>query len=606
VPEVDISVVAYRNEPAQLRGLADSLVEALPHALSLNFFIHDNSPGASALEGLVAELRGAGRFARIELAASTDNVGFGRGHNANAARGRAPWLLVVNPDAALEPGALAALVDAASRDIAAAVAWEMRQIPYEHPKAYDPVTLETPWTSGAATLFRREAFEAVGGFDPRFFLYGEDVDLSWRLRARGGVLRYVPAAAIAHHAYSRAGEVKPQQAFGSVFAGLAIRARFGSFWDLAEGFAMACAELARRKGFPGRRAGIVQAAARFARNAPYFLATRVRPANGFRPCFNGWSYEERRDGAFHAMRSRRGATRDFPLVSILIRTVNRPAWLRQALATCARQTYPNLEVVVVEDGEAVSRAVVDEFATRLRLQYVALGRRHGRARAGNVAMQAAQGEWFNFLDDDDVLFADHVEVLLEAALRAGTRGAYGFAWETHTRVTDRATASYVETAHVPRLRRRFSRIALWQQNFLPIQSVLFHRRLWERHGGFDEEMEQLEDWNLWTRYTIDEDFAVVEKTTSKYRVPDDARAAAQRQARLDAAYADAIARQKGLRLTVSPRDIAEMAESYAQQQAVVYVTRDQLRRFSRAHRVLARLAAWRQPARDWMGRRGML
>ena len=69
----------------------------------------------------------------------------------------------------------------------------MRQIPYEHPKAYDPVTLDTPWVSGAATLFRREAFEAVGGFDDAIFMYGEDVDLSWRLRARG-LAPHLPAA----------------------------------------------------------------------------------------------------------------------------------------------------------------------------------------------------------------------------------------------------------------------------------------------------------------------------------------------------------------------------------------------------------------------------
>ena len=607
MPEVDISVVAYRNEPAQVRALAGSLCEALPPGLALNLFVHDNAPHGSAIEALAAEIAARGGFARVDYRASPENVGFGRGHNANAARGTAPWLFVVNPDCVLEPGALARLLQCAGADAPEAVAWEMRQLPYEHPKAYDPVTLATPWASGAATLFRREAYAAAGGFDPRFFLYGEDVDLSWRLRARGGTLRYVPSAAVVHHAYSRAGEEKPQQAFGAVFAGLALRARYGGVLDMAEGLAMCAAELARRSGFAGRRAGILRAMGRFARSAPHFLGTRVRARGGFAPIFNGWSFEERRDGAFHAGRSRRGtAPGDDPLVSILIRTTNRPAWLRQALTTCAHQTHPRLEVVVVEDGPAASAAVVDEFASRMRVRYIALGERRGRARAGNVALQAARGEWLNFLDDDDVLFADHVEVLLDAALRAGARGAYGFAWESHTRVIDAGRALYEETLNVPRLRRRFDRIALWQQNFLPIQSVLFHRGLWQRHGGFDEEMDQLEDWNLWTRYTIEEDFVGVEKTTSKYRVPDDPRAAAERQARLDAAYADALARQKALRLTVSPRDIAEMAEAYAHQQALVYLTRDQLRRFSRAHRLLARLAAWRQPARDWMGRRGML
>ena len=47
----------------------------------------------------------------------------------------------------------------------------------------DPVTLDTVWCSGAAMLLRRSAFESVGGFAARIFMYGEDVDLSWRLRA---------------------------------------------------------------------------------------------------------------------------------------------------------------------------------------------------------------------------------------------------------------------------------------------------------------------------------------------------------------------------------------------------------------------------------------
>src|SRR4029079_19081255 len=104
------------------------------------------------------------------------NVGFGRAHNANAALGSAPLLFVVNPDCVLEPGALEDAVTGASTDDEGIAAWEMRQIPYEHPKEYAPVTLDTPWASGAALLLRRKAFEQVGGFEPRIFLYGEDVD----------------------------------------------------------------------------------------------------------------------------------------------------------------------------------------------------------------------------------------------------------------------------------------------------------------------------------------------------------------------------------------------------------------------------------------------
>jgi hypothetical protein len=370
---------------------------------------------------------------------------------------------------------------------------------------------------------------------------------------------------------------------------------------------MLAAEILAAETFPGRSAGMLRTGLRYLRTLPHFLGSRVRAAGAFRPMFAGWSYEERRDGAFVEMASRRGRpASDFPLVSILVRTMNRPAWLREALATCAAQTYPNVEVVVVEDGPATSRAVIDAIAPRLAVRFHATGERVGRARAGNLALAQARGEWLNFLDDDDVLFADHVEVLVEAARRAGAKGAYGFAWETHTRVIDAEAARYEETRRVARHRRRFDRICLWHQNYLPIQAVLFHRSLWERHGGFAEDMDQLEDWNLWTRYTIEDDLVPVEKTTSKYRVPDDPREAAERQARLDAAYADAVNRQRALRLTLSAREIAQMAEEFSREQAVVHATRNAVRQLVSSNRVFARLAAWRAPTRAWLTRRGRL
>ena len=602
--EADVSIVTYEPDPATLRGLVASLADPAPPA-RIHLFIHDNSAHPEAVESLRAELESNAAFARVVITHAGANVGFGRGHNANAALGAAPWFFVVNPDCVLEPGALALLLDTAQSDRPETAAWEMRQVPYEHPKSYDPVTGETPWTSGAATLFRRAAYEAAGGFDPAIFLYGEDVDLSWRLRARGSRLRYVPRAAVVHRTYATKGEVKPQQAYGAVFAGLALRARYGNFMNVAQGFAMLATEILAPESFPGRGWGMVRTGLRYLRNLPHFLGTRVRANGAFHPCFNGWSYEERRDGAFVEMRSRRGRPpADFPLASILIRTVGKQAWLREALASCANQTYPNLEVVVIEDGPATSQAVIDEFAPRVTIRYHATGKRGGRARAGNLAMAQARGEWMNFLDDDDLLFADHVEVLVDGAHRAGVKGAYGYAWETHTRVIDAGRAAYEETRRVPRLRQPFNRLMLWHQNYLPIQSVLFHRSLWERHGGFAEDMDQLEDWNLWTRYTIEDDFVPVEKTTSKYRVPDDPRAAAARQALLDAAYPGAVERQRQLRLTLSPREIAQMAESYSREQAVVHATRNVMRQLAGSNRLFAWLAAWRAPTRAWLTRRG--
>jgi len=289
--EVDISIVTYQPDLALLTQLLDSLSEPAGGAVR-NLFIQDNGPDPQAAVNLVAlrELQPGGAFARVDVKYSGANLGFGKGHNANVARGKAPWVLVLNQDCVLEPGVLGRLLDAAAAAPADVAVWELRQIPYEHPKAYDPVTLEAPWASGAAMLVRREAFDAVGGFEPRIFMYGEDVDFSWRLRAKGWRILYQPKLAVVHRTYREAGEVKPLQVLGGVLTNLCLRARYGGLIQALKGLAMLCGEILAPQSFPGRRWGLVKCGFAFLWRWPYFFWTSVHPAHGFRPVFSGWGY----------------------------------------------------------------------------------------------------------------------------------------------------------------------------------------------------------------------------------------------------------------------------------------------------------------------------
>src|SRR5204862_3436038 len=142
-------------------------------------------------------------------------------------------------------------------------------------------------------------------------------------------------------------------------------------------------------------------------------------------------------------------------------TVGRGAWLQQALQTVVNQTWSNIEVVVIEDGPPSSQAIVDHFRDRLTIRYHATGEKVGRAGAGNLALAEARGEWLNFLDDDDLLFSDHIEVMLDAVDEHRAKGAYALSWETLTDVRDRDRATYHEIAHVTRHRQPFDRLVLW-------------------------------------------------------------------------------------------------------------------------------------------------
>ena len=161
------------------------------------------------------------------------NVGYGRAANLGAAQTQGADLLICNPDLVLAGGALAALVgrlDAVASlgvvgpsvrnpdgsrypsartfpDIGDAVGHGLlcmvapnnrftrryRLLDWDHADA-----TEVDWVSGACFLARRQAWDDVEGFDPAFFMYMEDVDLCWRLRAAGWSAGYEPAAEVTH------------------------------------------------------------------------------------------------------------------------------------------------------------------------------------------------------------------------------------------------------------------------------------------------------------------------------------------------------------------------------------------------------------------------
>lgn len=194
--------------------------------------------------------------------------------------------------------------------------------------------------------------------------------------------------------------------------------------------------------------------------------------------------------------------------------------LRRALSSVANQTYQNIEVVLVEDGPSTLDAFL-QTVPELEISYRALRRNLGRCEAGNEAMRLATGEYFVFLDEDDEFYADHIEQLVATALGSGKPVAYSTAFEVPT-TYDSADNIRSEGPYEVANQQPFSRLQLCQANYLPILAVLFHRRLFDQHGGLDPDLDRLEDWDLWLRYSAATGgFAYLDKTTSLYRVPAD-------------------------------------------------------------------------------------
>ena len=156
-------------------------------------------------------------------------------------------------------------------------------------------------------------------------------------------------------------------------------------------------------------------------------------------------------------------------------------------------------------------------------------------------MAVATGKYMMFLDDDDLLFADHIEVLMDRLIREPElTAAYGLSFEVHTAVADDKAFYTEHSFHTPQaFYQEWDYNVLQQYNFIPIQAIIFKRELYERCGGFDLALDQLEDWNLWLRYGYGQQFSLVAKTTSLFRTPADIDVRADRHALLHQAYENA-------------------------------------------------------------------
>ncbi|HEY1501400.1 MAG TPA: glycosyltransferase family 2 protein [Acidobacteriaceae bacterium] len=106
---------------------------------------------------------------------------------------------------------------------------------------------------------------------------------------------------------------------------------------------------------------------------------------------------------------------DRPLVSAVIPTRNRPQLLTSAIRSVLRQTWWNMEAIVVVDGPDPATAACLDTITDARLRVVFLTEHRGGCDARNAGVRAARGEWIAFLDDDDEWLPEKIERQMRAA-----------------------------------------------------------------------------------------------------------------------------------------------------------------------------------------------
>jgi GT2 family glycosyltransferase len=244
-----VAIVSW-NTRALLARCLESLKPDVDSGIAEAWVVDNASSDGSA--DLVRE-----QFGWANLIASEENLGFGSAANLAASKTDSEWIAIANADIAVHPGALKTLLEAGARDPRAGALGPRLRLPngqtqhsvgafptiafsllhasgafrfnssiadrFVFPERWDSERRRrVPWVMGAFLLVRREAWEHVGGFDERQWMYAEDLDLGWRLNQAGWVTRYEPPAVVEHEVAAAT-----SQQFGSERAPIWQQATYG-------------------------------------------------------------------------------------------------------------------------------------------------------------------------------------------------------------------------------------------------------------------------------------------------------------------------------------------------------------------------------------------
>lgn len=205
--------------------------------------------------------------------------------------------------------------------------------------------------------------------------------------------------------------------------------------------------------------------------------------------------------------------KEIPLVSVVVPTRNRPDFLCRALQSILAQTYPAIEILVVNDGGVDVQELISCLDQKGVIRYFNLPASIERSAARNYALRQAKGRYIAYLDDDDRYYPEHIATLVNQLQKADAQVAYSVARRVAGDFVDGVLQ--VTEDDIP-FALEYNPQRLLVENYIPILCLMHERDLLEKTGLFDESLTRLEDWDLWIRFAQQTRFAYVPAVTCEF------------------------------------------------------------------------------------------
>jgi len=191
-----------------------------------------------------------------------------------------------------------------------------------------------------------------------------------------------------------------------------------------------------------------------------------------------------------------------PTVSVVVPVYNRPGLVTQAVRSVLFQTYFDLEVIVVDDGShTFFEELVERFSPDPRFRYIRVEHSGMPGKVRNRGAQQARGEYLAFLDSDDIWYPEKLQRQMELFARIDEKGKTEEVPLVHCReVWIRGSKIVSQKRQNHRRSGDVFTDALEKCTIGPSTAVL-RSKVFRSLGGFREDLEVAEDYELWLRLT---------------------------------------------------------------------------------------------------------